>query len=704
MADPVHLDKLCQGPKVWNAWRRDKTELLPDLRDASLTLSQRQFGPSNGGPVNLSDADLSGAALRYATLTGADFQHATLIAADLVHSRLDGANLTAADLTDSLFDHADLAGAQLDGAIVIGASFANVRNLTQAQIAVAHGDASTVLPPHLTPPDSWFPQLEDDFFREYAVPERARYEDLYEVLGVVRTAKPDEIRASFRNLVKKFHPDLNPGDVEAQESFKRVSTAYRILNDAEKRVRYDRGEIGHDGEISPEFAARKQFRRYAFRFYAAAAMSLLLCGSVLGVVWHSVLSEDRGRVAIAVATPPKTLERLESTPWSDAGARMSNGTPVRTNTEAAPQQTKLFGAEARLETHRPQRDAVASGAHPAAAAEPPGALARTDAPQADAGTEAPAGQGEQAAPNTETASDASAAPEQQTASAEPAPGTAGDSAAPAPAAGTPPAADHAEPAPAPEQKLASLTEAPDAAPTPSETASGQDPAPAQAESPAGEQPPAPPGPEQRAAAAEVEPQPAASDLGGTARPLGDDHSEKAARPAQADAAGSVAPAQIPAQPASPGAAQIQAEDLGRDALGRVLMRGVQGGRSSRDAVSDMFRIRAVRNALGEDRSQSTASMDPLAPRDRDEDQEEVWDLYTHSLPDEQAGEERPWPASLKTEPSQPRPSLSAKVPHVTGKVPEKAPAQPRLAQEQRQPEPDRRLRRQAISDILAGGL
>ena len=285
-------------------------------------MSQRQLGPSNGGPVDLSDTDLSSAAMRYATLTGANFSRATLIATDLVHSRLDGADLTAADLTDAVLDYADLAGAQLDGAIIVGASFANARNLTAEQIAVAHGDASTVLPAALMPPDSWFPHLDDDFFREYVVPDRMQNEDLYEVLGVSRTAKPDEIRSSFRILVKKYHPDLNPDDSAAQESFKQVSTAYRILSDPEKRARYDRGEIGEDGEISPEFAAKKQFRRYAFRFYAAAGMSLLLAGSVLGVVWHSVLTDDdRGRVAIAVATPPKTIERLDGGPWPDRAAR-----------------------------------------------------------------------------------------------------------------------------------------------------------------------------------------------------------------------------------------------------------------------------------------------------------------------------------------------------------------------------------------------
>ena len=146
-------------------------------------------------------------------------------------------------------------------------------------------------------------------------PEQMVDEDLYQVLGVARTAKPEIIRTAFRKLVKKYHPDLNPDDYEAQETFKKVSIAYRILNDADKRARYDKGEIGSDGELNPEFEARRQFRRHAFRFYTAAAMSLLLAGGVLGVVWHAVLTDDgigRGRVEIAVATPPKSSERLDA--------------------------------------------------------------------------------------------------------------------------------------------------------------------------------------------------------------------------------------------------------------------------------------------------------------------------------------------------------------------------------------------------------
>jgi molecular chaperone DnaJ len=64
--------------------------------------------------------------------------------------------------------------------------------------------------------------------------------DYYEVLGVERTATPDEIKKAYRQLALKFHPDKNPGDKQAEERFKEVAQAYEVLSDPEKRSRFDR--------------------------------------------------------------------------------------------------------------------------------------------------------------------------------------------------------------------------------------------------------------------------------------------------------------------------------------------------------------------------------------------------------------------------------------------------------------------------------
>lgn len=71
--------------------------------------------------------------------------------------------------------------------------------------------------------------------------------DPYQELGVSRTATADEIRKAFRKLAKENHPDTNPGNKAAEERFKRVSAAFDIIGDAEKKKKFDAGEIDADG-------------------------------------------------------------------------------------------------------------------------------------------------------------------------------------------------------------------------------------------------------------------------------------------------------------------------------------------------------------------------------------------------------------------------------------------------------------------------
>jgi len=86
--------------------------------------------------------------------------------------------------------------------------------------------------------------------------------DPYETLGVAKTASADDIQKAYRKLAKKLHPDLNPGDKSAEEKFKEASAAYDLLGDAEKRGRYDRGEIDASGAEKPQ-PQRRYYRDFA---------------------------------------------------------------------------------------------------------------------------------------------------------------------------------------------------------------------------------------------------------------------------------------------------------------------------------------------------------------------------------------------------------------------------------------------------------
>jgi len=96
--------------------------------------------------------------------------------------------------------------------------------------------------------------------------------DLYGTLGVARTATDDQIRRAYRKLARKHHPDVNPGNKEAEERFKEVSAAYDVLSDADKRKAYD--EFGADslkGGFDPDKA--RSYRRWSEERSAAGRAS-----------------------------------------------------------------------------------------------------------------------------------------------------------------------------------------------------------------------------------------------------------------------------------------------------------------------------------------------------------------------------------------------------------------------------------------------
>jgi curved DNA-binding protein len=92
----------------------------------------------------------------------------------------------------------------------------------------------------------------------------AERENLYDILGVKKNASDDALRAAYRKLARKYHPDVNPGDAEAEARFKKVAAAYDVLSDKAKRSAYDEfGDASLQGGFDPEKARSYQSWRRA---------------------------------------------------------------------------------------------------------------------------------------------------------------------------------------------------------------------------------------------------------------------------------------------------------------------------------------------------------------------------------------------------------------------------------------------------------
>lgn len=84
--------------------------------------------------------------------------------------------------------------------------------------------------------------------------------DYYKVLGIAKTASTKEVKAAYRKLARKYHPDLNPNDKAAEQKFKEVNEANEVLSDPEKRKKYD--EYGKDWKHADQFEQTKQQQQH----------------------------------------------------------------------------------------------------------------------------------------------------------------------------------------------------------------------------------------------------------------------------------------------------------------------------------------------------------------------------------------------------------------------------------------------------------
>jgi curved DNA-binding protein CbpA len=177
----------------------------------------------------------------------------------------------------------------------------------------------------------------------------ARRRDLYEVLGVARGADAEAIRKSYRQLARKFHPDLNQGRRESEDRFKEVSEAYAVLSDAEKRALYDDfGAVSLEAGFDAN-AARASRRFGGGRGYAATPW-----------LQHRGRVRRRVRAADAAATAPAfrgedvevTLELSSSKPHARHPADQRDATRSR---RTATDRARHAHASRPASTRRPHR-------------------------------------------------------------------------------------------------------------------------------------------------------------------------------------------------------------------------------------------------------------------------------------------------------------------------------------------------------------
>jgi hypothetical protein len=229
---------------------------VPVLNDLNVSITERQFGRVQGGPINLSRARLCRARLDQATLIEANLMGAELTEADLSDARLDKADLRGANLA-----YANLDATQLNGANLCAADLRLARGLTQTQVDQGVGDHRTSLPTNLTTPRAWL---------QMGLPGLGQGADQTKRADLANdeTAEPHAILGVR---------DQSSGELLMRERLKSINQAYQELKEREHQASHRHAGPG--------------ILRSSRIVFAAALAAAIAVGALVAMIQNQQLNE-----------------------------------------------------------------------------------------------------------------------------------------------------------------------------------------------------------------------------------------------------------------------------------------------------------------------------------------------------------------------------------------------------------------------------
>ena len=143
--------------------------------------------------------------------------------------------------------------------------------------------------------------------------------DYYSILGVPRNAPDKDIKAAYRKLARKYHPDVNPGDKAAEARFKQINEAFEVLSDADKRKKYD--QYGSDFDNAEAYARAQQQARQQYGGYGRRRAAARPSPPMRPAIWATSTRSSRASSAASERRRRRHQDRRQEGGAARAGYR-----------------------------------------------------------------------------------------------------------------------------------------------------------------------------------------------------------------------------------------------------------------------------------------------------------------------------------------------------------------------------------------------